>query len=599
MGHFSFPFRSLCRALVSGAAVWLGLVPGVGVAMGSAQTSATPLILPGGLAYDVVGNLYFAETGRHVVRRLTPGGVLTVVAGTGVQGFAGDGGAAKAALLDSPAAVALDAAGDLFIADTHNRRIRRVDAVTGVITTVALARMPVALAFDPGGDLVFADAAAHQIVRVPQESGTQVVLAGSGVQGLSGDQGLALAAAIDSPYGLAFDGAGDLYFSDTHNHRVRRVDAGSGVISTAVPATQLDLPRGLTVDAVGNLYIVDAGNHRIRRVDGVTGEVTVVAGTGTEAFLGDGSAATAGALDGPRAVALSPAGLPTFADSGNNRLRQVDGVGNLSTIAGVGAITAAPAEVRTVTTLEQTSSQAMMAQVVASGTGTPTGTVTLLDANAAVGSATLSGTGVATFSTAALTTGSHTLVSSYAGSAGFLPSSSAPLVVTIGSAVAADFTLASSGSSAVTVLGGTPASFGFVVTPTGGALSSQVVLSVSGLPTGATASFSPGFLPPPNAASPFVLTISTPMTASRVEGIGSKSFVALAFVLLPLTFWRRRRRWAVVGGVFLLMGCGARVNTVGSSGSTAITYNLTVSATATSLSGATLFHTAQVTLTME
>ena len=196
-----------------------------------------------------------------VVRRVSPSGILVTVAGTGTQGFAGDGGPATSALLDSPLAVALDSAANLYVADSHNHRIRRVDAVSGIITTLSgQFDLPTALAFYPAGNLCVAEGRSHLIQRIDQASGTITIVAGSGSQGFLGDLGAATQAAIDSPYGIAFDAAGNLYFSDTHNNRLRRVDHATGIITSVAAAASLSLPRGLAMDAAGNLFIVDANN---------------------------------------------------------------------------------------------------------------------------------------------------------------------------------------------------------------------------------------------------------------------------------------------------------------------------------------------------
>ncbi len=524
---------------------------------------------------------------------LTPAGVLTVVAGTGVQGFAGDDGPAIAALLDSPLGVALDASGGLIIADSHNGKIRRVDPGTGLISSIAQARLPVALTFDSAGRVVYSDAALHEVLRV-EVSGAQTVLAGSGVQGSLGDGGLATAAGLDSPAGVAFDLAGNLYIADTHNHAVRRVDAVTGLISTVAIPLGMSLPRGLVMDASGDLYIVDAGNQRIRRVDAVTGAVTTVAGSGAQGFAGDGGIATAAELNSPRGLSLSPTGAATFSDSANGRVRWVDANGNLQTVAGSGAAGVGAARAPTVTTLAQ-SGTALLAGVSSSAAGSPTGSVTLLDGGAAVASATLAG-GSASFNTSGFSAGSHTLQAVYGGSASFLSSTSVALVVTIAGASAGDFTLTSSGSAGATVVGGSSGSYGFVVTPTGAPLVSRVVLSVSGLPVGATASFAPGFLPPPSGAVPFTLTVQTVATAAyrRIPG-----GVVWAGVLVGVLFWRRRRRVGMVVALLMLAGCGARVNT-GSAGAVApVSYNLTVTATGTSATGASLVHSVGVVLTVQ
>ncbi len=593
------PLRRMACLFVAAGLV----LPGVAWA----QTAGSPLILPSGLIFDTGGNLYFAESAKHVVRRLTPSGVLTVVAGTGTQGFGGDGGLATAALLDSPEAVALNGAGDLFVADTHNHCVRRVDAVTGLISTVVQTGLPVALAMDATGRLVVADAGTHRVIRVDLTNGTSTVLAGSGVQGYSGDGGLATAAAIDTPWGLAFDGAGDLFLADAHNHRVRRVDAGTGVITTVAgvgvagfsgdgvgaSAAALALPRGLVVDGAGNLFVADSGNHRIRRVDRVTGMISSVAGVGVQGFAGDGGAAVAAEVASPRGVALSGDGLVTLADRGNGRLRQVDAKADLQTIAGVGAVT--PARVATMTALTQ-SGVSTLVVAVSSGAGAPGGSVTLMDANTAVGTATLSA-GATTFSTAGLSAGSHTMTAVYAGGVGFLPSTSAALIVTVGGASAADFLLASSGASAMTISAGSSAVFSFLVTPTGGALSSQIQFAASGLPAGAMATFAPAYLPPPNGPTGFTMTVSTAARAGLRTSHGGWG-VALA-TLLPLFLLRRRRRGFALLGLVMLAGCGDRVNTAGEGSAAPVSYNITVNATGTSAAGGTLLHSAVVVLTVQ
>ncbi len=584
--------------------------------VGWGQTAAIPLRAPTGSASDAAGDLFFAETGNHVVRELTVAGVLSVVAGTATQGFSGDGGPATAALLDSPQGVALDAAGDLFIADTHNGRVRRVDAASGKITTVVTAKLPVALAFDAAGRLVFADVGTHLVVRVDLSSGVQTVMAGNGMEGYAGDGGLATVAAIDSPYGLAFDSAGNLFIADTHNHRVRRVDAGTGVITTIAgtglgefsgdgglaAGSGLDLPRGLAVDAGGGLLVADAGNQRIRRVDGKSGAIATIAGTGVQGFSGDGSPATAATLNEPRAVSvagagsagLPPGGLPTISDTGNNRLRQVLATGVIQTIGGQGAVISVPGKVTTSCGLSAGSGATVDAQVSAASGGMPSGTVLLLDGGISVASAALSA-GQASFSTSGLSAGSHTLSAQYAGNAADAGCVSNSLLVggtPVGSAT--DFALAVT-SAAVTAPAGTPGVFGFTLTPVGGPMASSVVLAVTGLPVGATASFSPATLPPPSGATPFSLTVTVPKLVSRESsGLGA---IALCFLVMVPVVLRRRRAW-MLAGLVLLAGCGDRTVSEAASGSAAA-YSLVVTATGTSAAGTVLTHSVGVTLTVD
>ena len=296
------PFKVICECIARyGVAVCLMCVFGSIV---QAQTQATmlPLALPSAIAFDAQGNLYFAETGNHTVRKLSAGGVITTVAGSGVQGFSGDGGPATVAELDSPEGLAVNAAGDLYIADSHNHRVRKVDVASGVIATIAgtgaagysgdggLATagrldLPTALAVDAAGNVYVADTNDHR-VRCIGVNGIITTIAGNGVEAFAGDRGLATAASIDSPNGLALDAAGNLYIADTQNGRVREVSAATGAISTVAGAgfvggnvqtfggdggsalaAWLALPRGLTLDSAGNLYLADSANHRIRRMN--------------------------------------------------------------------------------------------------------------------------------------------------------------------------------------------------------------------------------------------------------------------------------------------------------------------------------------------
>ena len=423
-----------------------------GAAVSIAAQTLPPLVLPSALAFDGQGNLYIADTGNHVVREISASAAATVVAGTGVQGSAGDNGPAAAAELDSPAGLAVDAAGNIYIADSHSHRIRQIAAGTGMISTIAgtgaagftgdggpakaaALDRPTALALGSGGDLYVADTNNHRIRRIA--AGTQVIttVAGDGIEGFAGDNGPATAASIDSPSGLALDAAGDLYLADTHNGRVREVNAATGTIATVAGAQGLALPRGLALDAAGNILVADSANHRILRIS-PTGALTTVAGDGTQAFAGDGGPATAASLDSPRAVAVSPAGLPTLADTGNQRVRQVD------------ALPAPGPDIHTVPWVDSSLSTTLAlsgpsVDVYGSGSvmasvsaGTrATGTVTLSDTSngppVVLGAATLGSAGTATYSTGALAAGPHSLVATYAGDATHASATSPALALTI------------------------------------------------------------------------------------------------------------------------------------------------------------------------
>ncbi len=338
-------------------------IAGGGSALGDGgPATSAQLDFPHGVAMDASGNLYIADWNNHRIRKVDAAGNISTVAGTGtVPGdYSGDGGAATAAQLDQPSDVAVDASGNLYIADSDNNRVRKVDAATGIITTVAgtgtggfsgdggpatsaQIRYPGSVALDASGNLYIA--ANHRIRKV-DTAGVITTVAGTGTQGYSGDGGAATSAQIRYPSSVALDASGNLYIADG-NHRIRKVDASTGNISTVAgtgvqgfsgdngPATsaQFNWPSGVAVDASGNLYIAD-GNNRIRKVDAATGIITTVAGTGTGGFSGDGGPATSAQLHYPRSVALDASGNLYIADWLNNRVRKVDAEsGTISTIA--------------------------------------------------------------------------------------------------------------------------------------------------------------------------------------------------------------------------------------------------------------------------
>jgi sugar lactone lactonase YvrE len=294
---------------------------------------------------------------------VTAQNIITTVAGTGVFGFNGDGIPATSARLANPLGVAVDSAGNLIIADTLNHRTRRVDAATGIITTVAgnglsgfngdggpatSARLnvPIAVGVDSAGNLFIADVFNRRIRRVDAATGIITTVAGNGTRGFSGDGGPATSARVGSPFGVAVDNTGNLFIGDTSGHRIRKVVPGADgqitgandeIITTVAgtgsngfsgdggPATsaRLNSPFGVAVDSAGSLFIADLFNERIRRVDAITGVITTVAGTGVAGFSGDGGPATRARLNGAPGVAVDSAGNLFIADLFNKRIRRV------------------------------------------------------------------------------------------------------------------------------------------------------------------------------------------------------------------------------------------------------------------------------------
>ena len=324
---------------------------------------AAQLSSPSGVATDGAGNLYIADRGNQRVRKVDFLGVITTVAGTGERGFGGDGRPADQAQLTSPADVAVDVAGNLYIADRGNYRIRKVDS-SGTITTFAGSGelgfggfvgdgfpadeahlwSPYGVAVDDAGNIYIADER-HNRVRKVDSSGIISTVAGSGWNGYGGDGGPAAEARLSSPYCVAVDSAGNIYIADRGNYRIRKVDS-SGTITTITgsvkpgdggPAVhaQLRSPNGVATDSYGNLFIADPGNDRIRKVDS-SGIISTVAGTGESGFSGDGGPAIQAQLATPYGVATDGAGNLFIADYSNRRIRKVDSSGVISTVAGSG-----------------------------------------------------------------------------------------------------------------------------------------------------------------------------------------------------------------------------------------------------------------------
>ena len=335
------------------------LVTVAGTGAGGAFRDNVPAVAslvsrPWRFAFDRAGNMYVADDAGHRVRRVAPNGVITTVAGTGVAGFEGDGGPATAARLNFPSTVAVDAGGNLYIADFSNNRIRKVTAATGVITTVAgdgngrfagdggpataaSLNGPESCAIGPDGNLYIADYQNNRIRRVTLGDGRIGTVAGTGASGFGGDGGPATAAAISLPCDVAFDAAGDLYIAASGNNRIRRIAMSDGRISTFAgsgqttydgenrPATSAGLgnPFGIALDSAGNLYFSDRTNNRIRRVNASDRTIVTIAGGGASGFSPDGSGAFGARLALPTGVAVDPAGRAYFADSTNGRVRTV------------------------------------------------------------------------------------------------------------------------------------------------------------------------------------------------------------------------------------------------------------------------------------
>ncbi len=323
------------------------------------QAIAATLDLPDGLALDRDGNIYIADSYNNRIRKVERNsGIISSVAGNGEQGLAGDGGLASLSSLCVPTALALNGSGEIFVADTCNNRVRKIDRA-GLITTVAgssqprfqggfagdggpatqaLLNRPEGVAVGPNGDLYISDSENHRIRKIDSQ-GRINTIAGNGTAGYAGDGGPALSAVLNSPRELSVDLRGNVFFADRENHRIRKIDAGDGRITTVAgngrfsplgeggPATSaaVSYPESVFVDSQGTLYISATSNFRVRRVDAATGIITTLAGNGSFGIAGENGPAIAAAIGTPAQALLDADRNLLILDSGGGRVRAVKG----------------------------------------------------------------------------------------------------------------------------------------------------------------------------------------------------------------------------------------------------------------------------------
>ncbi|PMS14789.1 hypothetical protein C0Z18_30190 [Trinickia dabaoshanensis] len=295
---------------------------------------------PCDVAVDAAGNIYVDDTGNHLIRKIDTNGNVTTVAGAGTGGNVdGNGVAAK---FDFPNGFTLDSSGNLYVADSGNNTIRKIDTSGNVTTfagssasgsangrgTAASFNFPAGIVIDPSGNLFVADDG-NNLIRKIDPSGNVTTFAGSGAQGSA--NGLGTAASFNAPHGIVLDASGNLYVADGGNNVIRKIDpsgnvttlAGSGAQGAANgkgTAASFNKPDGVAVDASGNVYVADTGNNLIRKIDSM-GNVTTLAGSGAQALTnGQGTAA---AFYSPEGLTVDAAGNVYVADTLNNAIRKI------------------------------------------------------------------------------------------------------------------------------------------------------------------------------------------------------------------------------------------------------------------------------------
>lgn len=335
------------------------------------QATTVPLRDPYGAAQDAEGNIYISDRDDHRIRKVSPAGVISTIAGTGRPGFGGDGGPATAAFLNTPTVVQLDNRGSLFFVDYNNALIRKINLATGIITTVAGDRTiayggenvqatrsglaPTDVAVDSDGNLYIADAFNHRVRKVNAADGTIQTIAGIGNPGFAGDRGSALTSALNFPWGVGLDAQKNVYIADYSNARVRKITVATGIITTIAGTGVANIsgnggqatvaailfPHGVAIEANGDILI--AGDYDVRRITLTTGVIRNVAPFFSDfGFAGDGGPADAALWSTVNGVTVAPNRDILVADTTNYRIRRIRS-GIVTTVAGVGVLNDVPA----------------------------------------------------------------------------------------------------------------------------------------------------------------------------------------------------------------------------------------------------------------
>ena len=392
------------------------------------------------IAVDRSGNLFFADAVNNVVWEVTAKtGQVSVVAGVGPPGTGNNSGVQASVPLNAPAGLAVDGSGNLYIADTNNNVVRKVAAGTGVITiyagnghfgitqdvgdggpaTSAQLNYPNGLAVDSAGNLYIADRDDSRVRLVAASSGVITTVAGNGNVGSTGDGGPATSASVGEPQALALDSSGNLYIAERYLGLVRKVTVSTGIISTVAgygnpgssgdggPALKAEInPQGLAVDAAGNLYLSDAA--AIREVSAATGVISSVAGNGYYGYSGDGGSATVAQISFPQGIAFDATGNLYLADRDNYRVREVFSPAH-AFVAPAITVTPSATSITTAQTLS-----VMVAVNGGAGDPNPTGSVTLASGNYSAQQTLANGTTTFSLAAGSLPVGANTLTATYA-----------------------------------------------------------------------------------------------------------------------------------------------------------------------------------------
>jgi len=314
---------------------------------------------PQNVYVDKAGNVYISDLGNNVFRKVDgKTGIMTTVAGNGINGFSGDGGPATQASFSNAFHTAVDALGNLYISDLSNSRIRMVAKNTGIVTTIAGTGstdfngdglpalqtnlfIPFGIAFDKDGNLLFSDQAGIRLRKLNMQTKIITTVAGNGNRGFGGDGGPAVNAMFDFIWNVAVDNnSGEIYVSDQSNHRIRKIDPATGIITTAAGNgnfgnsgmggqavnASFNYPEGIAVGKTGDLFISDQALSQVYVVHKNTGIINLVAGNGTNGYFGDGDPSIVALLSWPNSLSVDQAGNLYINDANNNRVRKINGI---------------------------------------------------------------------------------------------------------------------------------------------------------------------------------------------------------------------------------------------------------------------------------